>query len=39
MSRLRQRVSERLKGSQNTYAILTTFNEVIIFIDNFFSVI
>lgn len=28
MSRLRQRVSERLKGSQNVYAILTTFNEV-----------
>lgn len=27
MSRLRQRVSERLKGSQNTYATLTTFNE------------
>ena len=28
MSRLRQRVAERLKGSQNTYAALTTFNEV-----------
>ncbi len=28
MSRLRQRVAERLKESQNTAAILTTFNEV-----------
>jgi 2-oxoglutarate dehydrogenase E2 component (dihydrolipoamide succinyltransferase) len=28
MSRLRQRVAERLKYSQNTAAILTTFNEV-----------
>ena len=28
MSRLRMRVSERLKGAQNTYAMLTTFNEV-----------
>jgi 2-oxoglutarate dehydrogenase E2 component (dihydrolipoamide succinyltransferase) len=28
MSRLRQRVAERLKGAQNTAAILTTFNEV-----------
>eukprot|EP01028_Stygiella_incarcerata_P005368 TRINITY_DN2268_c0_g1_i3.p1 TRINITY_DN2268_c0_g1~~TRINITY_DN2268_c0_g1_i3.p1 ORF type:complete len:461 (-),score=121.64 TRINITY_DN2268_c0_g1_i3:128-1510(-) len=28
MSRMRQRIAERLKGSQNTYALLTTFNEV-----------
>ncbi|MBY0281244.1 MAG: 2-oxoglutarate dehydrogenase complex dihydrolipoyllysine-residue succinyltransferase [Alphaproteobacteria bacterium] len=28
MSRLRQRVAERLKSAQNTAAILTTFNEV-----------
>ncbi|MAS87353.1 MAG: dihydrolipoyllysine-residue succinyltransferase [Micavibrio sp.] len=28
MSRLRQRIAERLKGAQNTAAILTTFNEV-----------
>jgi 2-oxoglutarate dehydrogenase E2 component (dihydrolipoamide succinyltransferase) len=28
MTRLRLRVSERLKGAQNTYAMLTTFNEV-----------
>jgi len=28
MSRMRQRIGERLKGSQNTYATLTTFNEV-----------
>lgn len=28
MSRLRQRVAERLKDAQNTAAILTTFNEV-----------
>lgn len=28
MSRLRQRVAERLKSSQNTYAMLTTFNEI-----------
>lgn len=28
MSRLRIRVAERLKGAQNTYAMLTTFNEV-----------
>jgi 2-oxoglutarate dehydrogenase E2 component (dihydrolipoamide succinyltransferase) len=28
MSRIRQRIAERLKGSQNTYATLTTFNEV-----------
>jgi 2-oxoglutarate dehydrogenase E2 component (dihydrolipoamide succinyltransferase) len=28
MTRLRQRVAERLKGAQNTYAMLTTFNEV-----------
>eukprot|EP00210_Caulerpa_lentillifera_P000443 g429.t1 len=28
MSRLRQRVAQRLKGAQNTYALLTTFNEV-----------
>jgi 2-oxoglutarate dehydrogenase E2 component (dihydrolipoamide succinyltransferase) len=28
MSRLRQRIAERLKVSQNTAAILTTFNEV-----------
>ena len=28
MSRMRQRISQRLKDSQNTYAMLTTFNEV-----------
>ncbi len=28
MTRLRQRIAERLKGAQNTAAILTTFNEV-----------
>mmetsp|Transcript_4844 Transcript_4844/g.15804 ORF Transcript_4844/g.15804 Transcript_4844/m.15804 type:complete len:456 (+) Transcript_4844:293-1660(+) len=28
MSRLRLRVAERLKSSQNTYAMLTTFNEI-----------
>lgn len=28
MSRIRQRIADRLKGSQNTYATLTTFNEV-----------
>lgn len=28
MNRIRQRIAERLKGSQNTYATLTTFNEV-----------
>ncbi|KAK2079063.1 hypothetical protein QBZ16_002753 [Prototheca wickerhamii] len=28
MTRLRARVAERLKNSQNTYAMLTTFNEV-----------
>ena len=28
MSRLRQRVAQRLKDSQNTYALLTTFQEV-----------
>eukprot|EP00854_Cymbomonas_tetramitiformis_P015102 gene15102-17859_t len=28
MTRLRKRVSERLKASQNTYALLTTFNEI-----------
>ena len=28
MTRMRQRVAERLKGAQNTYAMLTTFNEV-----------
>ena len=28
MTRLRQRVADRLKGAQNTYAMLTTFNEV-----------
>jgi 2-oxoglutarate dehydrogenase E2 component (dihydrolipoamide succinyltransferase) len=28
MSRLRMRVSERLKSAQNTYAMLTTFNEI-----------
>ena len=28
MTRLRARVAERLKGAQNTYAMLTTFNEV-----------
>jgi hypothetical protein len=28
MSRLRKRVSDRLKQAQNTYAMLTTFNEV-----------
>lgn len=28
ISRIRQRIAERLKGSQNNYATLTTFNEV-----------
>jgi 2-oxoglutarate dehydrogenase E2 component (dihydrolipoamide succinyltransferase) len=28
MKRIRQRIAERLKGSQNTYATLTTFNEL-----------
>jgi len=28
LSRLRQRIAERLKEAQNTAAILTTFNEV-----------
>jgi len=28
MTRLRQRVAERLKGAQNTSALLTTFNEI-----------
>lgn len=28
MTRLRKRVSDRLKQAQNTYAMLTTFNEV-----------
>jgi 2-oxoglutarate dehydrogenase E2 component (dihydrolipoamide succinyltransferase) len=28
MTRLRSRVAERLKNAQNTYAMLTTFNEV-----------
>jgi len=28
MTRIRNRISERLKGAQNTYAMLTTFNEV-----------
>ena len=28
MTRLRARVAERLKGAQNTYAMLTTFNEI-----------
>lgn len=28
MTRLRMRIAERLKGAQNTYAMLTTFNEV-----------
>jgi 2-oxoglutarate dehydrogenase E2 component (dihydrolipoamide succinyltransferase) len=28
MSRMRQRISQRLKDSQNTFALLTTFNEV-----------
>jgi len=28
MTRLRRRVSERLKASQNTYAMLTTYNEI-----------
>ena len=28
MTRLRMRVSERLKSAQNTYAMLTTFNEI-----------
>ena len=28
MTRLRKRVAERLKGAQNTYAMLSTFNEV-----------
>jgi 2-oxoglutarate dehydrogenase E2 component (dihydrolipoamide succinyltransferase) len=28
MTRLRSRIAQRLKGAQNTYAMLTTFNEV-----------
>lgn len=28
MTRLRLRVADRLKGAQNTYAMLSTFNEV-----------
>ncbi|XP_018493641.1 dihydrolipoyllysine-residue succinyltransferase component of 2-oxoglutarate dehydrogenase complex, mitochondrial [Galendromus occidentalis] len=28
MNRMRQRIAERLKDAQNTYAMLTTFNEV-----------
>ena len=28
MTRMRQRIGQRLKDSQNTYAMLTTFNEV-----------
>lgn len=28
MTKIRQRISQRLKESQNTYALLTTFNEV-----------
>lgn len=28
MTRLRKRVAERLKGAQNTYAMLSTFNEI-----------
>lgn len=28
MNRMRQRIAERLKSAQNTYAMLTTFNEV-----------
>jgi len=28
MSRMRQRISQRLKVSQNTNAMLTTFNEI-----------
>jgi len=28
MTRLRRRVAQRLKDSQNTFALLTTFNEV-----------
>jgi 2-oxoglutarate dehydrogenase E2 component (dihydrolipoamide succinyltransferase) len=31
MSRLRQRVAQRLKESQTTYALLTTFQEVDMF--------
>ena len=28
MSRMRQRIAERLKGAQNELAMLTTFNEI-----------
>jgi len=28
MTRMRMKISQRLKESQNTYAMLTTFNEV-----------
>ena len=28
MSRMRQRIAQRLKDAQNEYAMLTTFNEV-----------
>lgn len=30
MSKMRQTIAKRLKGAQNTYAMLTTFQEVII---------
>lgn len=28
MNRMRQRIAQRLKEAQNTYAMLTTFNEI-----------
>lgn len=28
MNRMRQRIAQRLKGAQETYAMLTTFNEI-----------
>lgn len=28
MNRMRQRIAQRLKDAQNTYAMLTTFNEI-----------
>lgn len=31
MSRMRERIATRLKDSQNTYAMLTTFNEIDMF--------
>ena len=37
MTRMRQRIAQRLKDSQNTYAMLTTFNEVDMRLEGIFS--